>query len=232
MQNAQFMLDKEKDILKRLLVKGLLCTIIIMMVSMPLHMGVMGNVHARAPKKCLSPSKVQLKADLRKLWIDHMIWTRNYIVSALAGVEDQEQVRARLLNNQRDIGNAFKPYYGQDAGDKIAELLREHILITAKIVDAAKRGNQSEFETNDTEWHRNADDMARLLSNMNSNWAYKELRGLFYKHLQFITDEVTARIKKDWDADIIAYDIGETHMVVVADILADGIIKQFPKQLK
>ncbi|WP_438348602.1 glycosyltransferase [Paenibacillus sp. FA6] len=218
--------------MKRLCLKGLSFCLVLVMASMPLYAGVTGDVHARTQKECLSPSKVQLKSDLRKLWTDHMIWTRNYIVSALAGLEDQEKVSARLLKNQRDIGNAFKPYYGQEAGNKFTELLREHILIAGKIVDAAKSGNQIEFETNHTEWYRNTDDIARFLSGMNPKWSDKELKGLLYKHLQLITDEVTARIKKDWDADIMAYDIGETHMVMFADILADGIIKQFPKQLK
>ncbi|AJS60590.1 hypothetical protein [Paenibacillus sp. IHBB 10380] len=183
-------------------------------------------------KECVSPSQVKLKSDLRKLWIDHVVWTTNYIVSAVAGMEDQQKVLARLLRNQQDIGNAIKPYYGEAAGNKLAELLREHILIAGKIVDAAKAGNQKDVEKYNKEWHRNADDIAQFLSSANPNWSNKELRDMFYVHLQFVTDALMARINKDWDAYVVAFDKGEEHMIMFADVLAKGIIKQFPNQFR
>ncbi|AOZ94698.1 glycosyltransferase [Paenibacillus crassostreae] len=190
------------------------------------------NVQARAQKECIKPWQAQLKGDLRKLWIDHMIWTRNYIVSAVAELEDQEQVLARLLKNQQDIGNSMKPYYGEEAGNKLGELLIEHIMIAGKIVDAAKGGNQAELEEFNKQWVRNSDDIAQFLSSINPNWTEKELKKLLYRHLQLIADELTARIGKDWNAEIAAYDMGEAHIVMFADVLAEGIIKQFPKPLK
>jgi hypothetical protein len=45
-----------------------------------------------------------------------------------------------------------------------------------------------------------------------------------------VTDEVLARIKEDWEADIIAFDKGEDHIIKMADTLTEGIIKQFPNQ--
>jgi hypothetical protein len=51
-------------------------------------------------------------------------------------------------------------------------------------------------------------------------------------HLQLITDDVSARLKKDWDAETIAFDKGEEHMIKFADILTAGIIKQFPMKFK
>jgi hypothetical protein len=58
------------------------------------------------------------------------LWTSNYIISATtAGAEDQTQVLARLMRNQEDIGNAVKPVYGEKAGNKLTDLLKEHIVI-------------------------------------------------------------------------------------------------------
>ncbi|MGF7047870.1 hypothetical protein J2T13_002376 [Paenibacillus sp. DS2015] len=179
---------------------------------------------------CISPSQVKLKSDLRELWIDHVVWTRNYIVSAVAGMEDQQKVLARLLQNQQDIGNAIKPYYGEAAGNKLAGILREHILLAGKIVDAAKAGNQKDVEKYNKEWHRNADDIAKFLSSANPNWSNQELKDMLYVHLQFVTDALTSRLKKDWDADIVAYDKGKEHMIMFADVLTKGIVKQFPDQ--
>jgi hypothetical protein len=175
---------------------------------------------------------VQLRDNLRKLWIDHVTWTRNYIVSAVAGSKDQAKVLERLLKNQQDLGNAIKPYYGEAAGNALAELLREHILIAGKIVDAAISGKKADVEKYNKEWYRNADDIAQFLSKANPNWSEKVLKDMMHVHLQLITEALTARLKKDWDGDIQAYDKGEEHMIRFADILSDGIVKQFPNQFK
>ncbi|WP_410770380.1 glycosyltransferase [Fontibacillus sp. BL9] len=181
---------------------------------------------------CISPAAFKLASEMRKLWIDHVVWTRNYIVSAVDGLQDQKAVLARLLKNQQDIGDAIKPYYGEAAGNTLAELLKEHILIAGKIVDAAKSGQQAEVEKLNKEWHRNADDIAKFLNSLNPYWTVKEFQTLLYHHLELITNALTARLNKDWNADIMAFDQGENHIIVLADALTRGIIRQFPDKFK
>ncbi|WP_209446906.1 glycosyltransferase [Paenibacillus jamilae] len=177
---------------------------------------------------CLSPKMVQLKGDMQKVWIDHTIWTRSYIVSAISNRLDQKDVLDRLLRNQQDIGNVIKPYYGDAAGNKLADLLREHILIAGKIVAAVKAGNQADMKKLDADWHTNADDIAKFLSEANPNWQFKTLQDMLYTHLQLITEIVLNCLKGDWKADIAATDKNEIHMIHLADILTEGIVKQFP----
>ncbi|MFZ0893192.1 MAG: hypothetical protein WAZ77_01700 [Candidatus Nitrosopolaris sp.] len=64
---------------------------------------------------------------LRDLWLDHIVYTRNYIISFVAGLPDTNVVAQRLLKNQEDIGNAIKPFYGEPAGTKLTGLLKGHI---------------------------------------------------------------------------------------------------------
>ncbi len=111
---------------------------------MTLVISVQPQVGEEKDSACLSPKMVQLKADMQKAWIDHTIWTRSYIVSAISNRQDQKDVLDRLLQNQQDIGNVIKPYYGEAARNKLADILREHILIAGKIVAAAKAGNQAD----------------------------------------------------------------------------------------
>lgn len=179
---------------------------------------------------CITPKMVQLKTDMQKVWIDHTIWTRSYIVSAISNLPDQKDVLNRLLQNQQDIGNVIKPYYGEDAGNKLAELMTEHILIAVKIVEAAKQGNQADVAKLEKDWHRNADDIAKFLSAANPNWKFKELQDMLYTHLQLITEIVLSCLKGDWKADIAATDKNEIHMIHLADMLTEGIIKQFPEK--
>ncbi|MMZ63431.1 hypothetical protein D1872_256870 [compost metagenome] len=134
----------------------------------------------------------------------------------------------RLLRNQQDIGNLIKPYYGEAAGNKLADLLREHILIAGKIVAAAKANDQAAVKKLEADWHRNADDIAKFLSEANPNWQFKQLQDMLYTHLQLIAEIVLSCIQGDWKADIEATDKNEIHMIHLADILTEGIIKQFP----
>jgi hypothetical protein len=173
-----------------------------------------------------------LRTAMRKLWEDHITWTRNYIVSALAGLEDAGTVAQRLLENQDDIGAAIKPYYGDAAGKKLAELLRDHIVIATEVVTAAKAGKNEQLAAAQRKWQSNGDDIATFLSGANSHWPRKAMQSMLRQHLEFTTGEVVARLKKDWPADIKAYDDGHEHMLMFADTLADGIAKQFPAKFK
>ena len=174
----------------------------------------------------------ELRMAERKLWIDHVLWTRSFIVSDLDSLEDKGSVLERLLKNQDDIGSSIKPYYGEEAGNKLATLLREHIELAGKVVDAAKSGKKDDLEKYNKLWYENADKIADFLSSANPNYSNQTLKDMLHKHLEFVTAQAVARLNKDWNADINAFDKGEDHMIMFADILVNGIIKQFPEKFK
>jgi len=180
----------------------------------------------------LTKSAVDLRMDMRKLWEDHITWTRNYIISALANLEDTGKVAERLLKNQDDIGDAIKPIYGNDAGKQLASLLRDHILIAAEVVKAAQTANSEALTAANKKWYANADDIAVFLSGANPNWSKQALTDMLYKHLELTTGEVVSRLQKDWSADIDYYDRGHMHMLMFADALTEGIVKQFPEKFR
>jgi hypothetical protein len=93
---------------------------------------------------------------------------------------------------------------------------------------AAKSDNQAELNKFNKQWYKNADDMAEFIAKANPNYNKKELKEALHMHLKMVTDTVVARLKKDWEADIQAFDKNEDHLIKLADTLADGIIKQFP----
>jgi len=179
----------------------------------------------------LTNSIVNLKMAEQKLWIDHVGWTHSFIVSDLASLPDKDATLQRLLKNQDDIGASIKPYYGEEAGNKLSKLLREHIGIGGQVVDAAKSNNKADLDKYNKLWYKNADDIADFLSGANSNLSNSELKDMLHKHLDFVTAQVVARINKDWKADVDNYDKGETHMIKFADMISNGIVKQFPENL-
>ncbi len=173
-------------------------------------------------------SQTAVQLALRKLWSDHVIWTREYIVAAVAGTPDADAAAKRLLRNQEDIGSSIVPYYGEAAGKKLTEILTQHILIAVDLVAAAKAGDDAKFKENDKKWDDNAHAIARFLSGANpANWPEAAVYDLLEQHLRLTKAEAVARLTKDWSADVKAFDDIFTEIVVVADTLAAGIAKQF-----
>lgn len=169
-----------------------------------------------------------LKTTMRKLWADHVIWTREYIVSTIAQAEDNKDVTERLMKNQLDIGDAFGQFYGADAGNEFTVLLKDHITLAAEVVAAAKAGNQEKLREADARWHKNAEDMSHFLNKANNNWTMNDLMAMFNDHLRLTTDEATARLKKEWKKDIKTFDDVFDQIMKMADMITNGIIKQFP----
>jgi hypothetical protein len=183
---------------------------------------------SQAAPAAKAQSATQAKLEMRKLWEDHITYTRNYIISALADVPDADAVSKRLLKNQDEIGDAIKPYYGEDAGKKLSGLLRDHILIATEVVKAAKADQKDQLADAQKKWSANGKDIAAFLSGANPNWPKQSLEDMLQKHLDLTTGEVVGRLKQDWEGDIRSYDEGHVHMLMFADTLTDGIAKQFP----
>jgi hypothetical protein len=112
-------------------------------------------------------SGLTFRDNMRKLWEDHITWTRLFIVSATAGLPDTDATTQRLLANQTDIGNAVKAYYGDAAGTQLTSLLRDHILGAAALLTAAKAGDTAGVQSASDKWYANANDIATFLNAAN-----------------------------------------------------------------
>lgn len=166
---------------------------------------------------------------MRKLWEDHIQWTRNYIISVAGDLPDAAVVAERLLQNQDDIGNAIKPIYGEEAGNQLSLLLRDHITGAVTILAAAKAGDTAGMETGVAAWRVNADDIATFLNSANpDNWPLDTLKAEMQMHLDLTLAEAQARLGGDFEADVAAYDQVHEHILAFADALSDGIMAQFP----
>ena len=168
---------------------------------------------------------------MRKLWEDHVTWTRLYIVSAVAGLPDLEATTGRLLQNQADIGDAIKPFYGEEAGAKLTGLLRGHILTAADLLGAAKAGDDAKLAQAKDDWYVNADEIAAFLAAANAEWPADTLKTMMRSHLDQTLAEATARLQGNWAQDIMEYDHIHDHILQMSDALASGIVTQFPPKV-
>ena len=180
-----------------------------------------------------SSKDVAFRDAMRKLWEDHITWTRVFIISAAGDLPDKSAATERLLQNQVDIGNAIKPFYGDPAGEKLTTLLKEHITTAAEVVAAAKANDKAKLDDANKRWFANADQIADFLSGANpKNWPAAEMRSMMRDHLNLTTAEAVARLKGDWAADIAAYDKVHEQILKMADMLSAGIINQHSAKFK
>ena len=176
----------------------------------------------------LSRKALAFHDQMRKLWEDHITWTRLAIVDLEANAPDTKQTVARLLANQTDIGNAVKPYYGAAAGTHLTTLLEQHITEAAAIVEDAMAGRSQKLKTDVTAWYANADAIARFLATANPKaWPYGAVDRMMHVHLQLTTKEAIDHLKRHYAADIRDYDAVHREILMMADALSNGIITQF-----
>jgi hypothetical protein len=205
-----------------------------------------GSATARASEQAsaapvpTSASALAFHDAMRKLWEDHITYTRNVIISfelddphPKVVLPDLDTVVGRLLQNQVDIGDAIKPYYGTDAGNQLTALLKEHITGAAKVLTALKANDQAALQTALNAWYVNAHDIAIFLSSANpDNWPLAEMDQMMKDHLDATTAEAVARHEANWSGDVTAYDKVHAQALTMADMLSNGIIAQFPDKFR
>jgi len=210
----------------------------------------------------MANSQEPVRLALRKLWSDHVFWTREYIIAAIRGPQgvtgvaehapvgemgsivadatgaalaaipmgDADAAAARLLRNQEDIGDAIVPYYGQAAGAKLTDLLKEHIMIAVELVGAAKAGDDDRFGREDAHWTQNAEEISAFLAGANPNWPKADVMDLLAQHLKLTKDETVAVLQREYGKAIKAFDDIYNEILVLADALYDGLVAQFPEK--
>jgi len=174
-------------------------------------------------------SRTEFHDTMRKLWEDHVTWTRIYIIDAAAGSPDTQLTAQRLLQNQTDIGNAVADFYGRDNANKLTALLRDHILIAADLVTAAKANDQAKVASAKTRWYDNANQIAAFLNGANPKyWGLSTLQSAMKTHLDQTLDEATHQLQGKYADSIRDYEGIVHHILMMADLLTNGIVAQFP----
>lgn len=176
-------------------------------------------------------STLTFQDEMRRLWEDHIVWTRLAIVSILSDLPDTSTTVERLLQNQADIGNTIKPFYGEAASNQLTGLLHDHITIAAEILTAAKAGDSKSLDEALGRWYANANDIASFLSSANpKNWPVDMMQAMMKDHLDLTLAEAVAYLQGDYAASVAHYDQVHAQILHMADMLSSGIIRQFPQQ--
>lgn len=176
-----------------------------------------------------TPQQIRLMNRIRQLWGQHVYWTRFFIISTAADLDDLESVTGRLLQNPKDFAELLTPFFGTRAAGRFEELFTKHLLIAADLVNAAKSGEAGKVNTARDEWYKNADEIAEFLSSINRYWSKAKWKSMLYSHLEMTEKEATLRLQGNYTEDIHVFDSIENEAFIMADYMFSGITKAYPR---
>ena len=209
--------------------------IVVLAISGPgeVHASTDHQHHDGAVSSAQTGKQLAFHDGMRKLWEQHVTWTRLAIVSFAGNLPDLPFTEQRLLANQTDIGNAIKPLYGRVAGDHLTKLLKAHITGAVAILEAAKTGDTARLAHAKAAWYTNANQISDFLSAANPhNWPDATMRAMMKTHLNQTLNEAVDQLTGHYRAGIREYDAIEHHILDMADTLSSGIVKQFPSRFR
>ena len=173
-----------------------------------------------------SKEKDETDVVLKKIWSDNVMWTRFFIISAISGIGDLQIITKKLIKTPTEFSNVLKNYFAEESSKKFEALMMDHLLIGIKLINTAKSGNISAIKGMRTQWYKNADEIAELMSSMNSNWNYNEWQKMLRENLKLTEDQVIKRFSRQYNDDILSFEKMSSLSIKMAEIMATGIIKQ------
>jgi hypothetical protein len=191
--------------------------------------GASQTASARTSRSALTPKALAFHDEMRALWEAHGAGTRAVIVSFVGNLPNLQAQEQTLLQNQVDIGNAVKPYYGRSAANKLTKLLKEHILGAVTVLVAAKSGDKSQLAQAQAAWSANGRQIADFLHAANPRFLSRtDARKMMQVHLQQVIGQAVDELSGNYVASANAFEPYIRHILDMADMISGGIIRQFP----
>lgn len=175
-------------------------------------------------------NKINLNNEVRLLWMQHSEWTGMAFTSVIFGNPDEEAVIERLLRNPKDFARFLGAFYGDKTARRFGKLLTEHLSLAVALVEVTMAEDAEEADRISAMLFENADEISRLLADINPYWHYESWRNMFYVHLDLAIAMAGQRINGKYRESIHTYDRFEAEVMTMANMMVKGIIQQFYRQ--
>lgn len=176
--------------------------------------------------------QIGLYTTMANLWDEHMEWTYATVVAFAQESPALEPTLNRLLQNQKDIGDAIESFYGAEAAEQLTALLTEHIMDSVPVLTAAKAEDSAALEAAVDAWYANAEEIGRFLAGANPNWPEADMVETMRMHITQTIAYASDALAGDYVKAVADYGLAEAHMQQMANDLSTGLIAQFPEMFR
>jgi hypothetical protein len=182
-----------------------------------------------APAATSNGKAAALRAGLNTLFQEHVYLASAATGAALGGREGEFKAAAGALDeNSVAIANAIGSVYGADAEKAFLPLWRRHIgfVVDYTVGVATKDTAKQSMAVSDLVAYTN--DFGAFLSAANPNLPKTVVADLVKDHVVTLKSVIDAQAAGDLAKAYSATRMAASHMRMIADPLADAIVKQFP----
>lgn len=179
----------------------------------------------------IKTTRIAYHDEWRKLWEDHITWTRVVIMGILDELPGTDVYVERLLQNYEDMEEALAPHYGEEAAEILGDLIKDHLTIAAEILTAANAGDAVAMNDAIARWYDNAHHISVQMSEMNPEfWSLEETEQMWVEHLDATLAEAVSHLEGRFEDEVAAYDLIHDLALEMADFMSEGVMRQFSKQ--
>lgn len=172
-------------------------------------------------------SAVETTAALRDLWVGHVFWVRNVVVATLnKDTAARDAADKAAVANAKAIAESIKPFYGQQASDKLFALLGGHYGAVKQYLDAGTDTAKQDAALKAL--NANAGEIATFLSGANPNLPQNAVLSLLAAHGGHHVTQIKQLRAKQYDQEAQTWEAMKNHMYMLSDTIAGAIAKQFP----
>lgn len=182
------------------------------------------EAHAMGPQS-------DLRLTLNQLLAEHATLAAAATGAALNGHKHEFAAAAEALDaNSQALAKAIGSVYGEAAGEAFLPLWRKHIGFFVDYTTAKAKHSKKGQEKAVNDLIGYASDFGAFLNSATPSLPKEAVAELVKMHILSLKDVVDAQAKKDWKLAYMKVRDASHHMQMIADPLADAIIKQFPEK--
>ncbi len=176
-----------------------------------------------------APTSAGPAASLRALLSEHVYLASAATSAALGGRRPEFEAAAAALDaNSVDVAKAIGSVYGPDAEQAFLPLWRKHIGMVVDYTVGKAAGDRAKQDRAVSDLVAYAQDFGAFLAGANPNLPKAVVADLVKHHVVTLKDVIDAQAAKDPARAFTAQRTGAAHMQMIADPLAEAIVRQFP----
>jgi hypothetical protein len=190
-----------------------------------------GNFTASVAEAHGTGPQADLRLALNQLLSEHATLAAAATGAALGGRNKEFEAAADALDmNSQDIAKAIGSVYGEAAGEAFLPLWRKHIGFFVDYTMATAKGSGKGQKKAVDDLLGYATDFGAFLNSATPSLPKEAVADLVKMHILSLKDVVDAQANRDQKLAYQKIREASHHMQMIADPLADAIIKQFPEK--